>query len=395
MKKKGIYITEGNKGVPTLESSKQLSQWLRSSGYDATYAEFDADHPGMMPLALPSVFEFFNHKRHNAQRLTEKDMKAYLMVYFLEHGHNIYFAVSKDGYTFTDLNGGNPVMKGDTLALQKGIRDPHLYRGPDNAFYMCLTDLHIYAKQEGLRETEWERDGKEYGWGNNRAIVLMKSYDLINWKRTNIRLDHSFSGLDEIGCVWAPATIYDEESGRLMLSYTMRFGDGQNDLYYSYVNDDYDMLLTRPEHLFEYITPKTCIDSDITRIGNKYHLFYVVNDGGENGAKHAVSDRANGGYNYEPQWCDTESPLPVEAPTLWKRIGEDRWVLMYDVFSANPNNMGFSETTDFEHFTSLGRFNEKDMKTTNFSSPKHGAVVQITAKELKRLMKYWGLKKIK
>ena len=31
------------------------------------------------------------------RQLTEKDMAGYLMVYFLEHGHNVYFAVSRDG----------------------------------------------------------------------------------------------------------------------------------------------------------------------------------------------------------------------------------------------------------------------------------------------------------
>jgi hypothetical protein len=33
------------------------------------------------------------------------------------------------------------------------------------------------------------------------------------------------------------------------------------------------------------------------------------------------------------------------------------------------------------------------MKTTNFSSPKHGAVMSLTAAEAKRLADHWGLKK--
>ncbi len=143
---------------------------------------------------------------------------------------------------------------------------------------MSLTDLHIYAKQEGLRDTEWEREG--FGWGNNRALVLLKSHDLIHWKR------------------------------------------------------------------------------------------------------------ANGGYDYEPLWCDPEEGA-CEAPTLWKRKGEDKYVLMYDVFSARPNNMGFSETSDFVNYENLGHFNHGKMKTVNFTSPKHGAVVMITKKELKRLMRHW------
>ena len=318
----------------------------------------------------------------------EKDMAAYLMVYFLEHGHNVYFAVSRDGRTFTDVNNGQPVMTGDTLALQKGIRDPHLYRAPDGSFYMALTDLHIYAKQEGLRDTQWEREG--YGWGNNRALVLLKSDDLINWKRTNLRVDQAFPELADIGCAWAPATIYDEEAHQLMLTFTMRFGDGTNNIYAAYVNPDYDRLLTFPQPLIHHPQGRPCIDSDITRVGNKYHLYYVAHEQ-EGGVKHAVSDHASWGYTYEPQWCDPEKTA-CEAPTLWKMIGKDEWMLMYDVFSARPNNMGFSSTTDFEHYTDLGHFNAKDMKATNFSSPKHGAVIQITEKELQRLQKRWKFK---
>lgn len=39
-------------------------------------------------------------------------------------------------------------------------------------FYRALTDLHIYRQKAGYRTTEWERDGKQYGWGNNRGIVF-------------------------------------------------------------------------------------------------------------------------------------------------------------------------------------------------------------------------------
>ncbi len=117
----------------------------------------------------------------------EGDMKAYLLVYFKDCDHSLHMALSADGYSFTDINNGNPVINGDSIAVQKGIRDPHIMRGPDNAFYLSMTDLHIYAKQEGLRETKWERPENEYGWGNNKGFVLMKSLDLmvllINKKR--------------------------------------------------------------------------------------------------------------------------------------------------------------------------------------------------------------------
>lgn len=330
----------------------------------------------------------FSHFRYKNAIPQEKDMSAYLMVFHKDETHGLHMAISRDGYTFTALNDGNPVIAGDTIALQKGIRDPHVFRGPDGAFYLAMTDLHIYAQREGFRSTEWERDGNEYGWGNNRGLVLMKSWDLIHWKRANIRFDLLSAGLSEIGCVWAPEVAYDDRKGKLMIYFTMRYKKEANKLYYVYVNDDFDTIESMPQILFEYPDEKvSAIDGDITKVGDKYRLFYVSHDG-EAGIKQAVSNRINGDYEYDARWYDWE-PKACEAPNVWKRIGEDKWVLMYDVYGINPHNFGFVETSDFVNFTDLGRFNEGRMKTTNFSSPKHGAVIHLTGKEADKLEEYW------
>lgn len=320
---------------------------------------------------------------------TEKQMGAYLMTYFKDATHSLYMAVSYDGYSFKDVNNGNPVLSGDTLAEQRGIRDPHICRGHDGAFYVTMTDLHIYAQKEGFRDTEWERDGRAYGWGNNRSLVLMRSEDLIHWTHHVVRIDKLFPQWAGLGCAWAPETIYDEKSGKYMIYFTMRMGNGVNKVYYSYANDDFTSLETEPELLFEYPGGKSYIDADITKVGDQYHMFYVAHDGTP-GIKQAVSDRINGGYQYIPDWVDPEDKA-CEAPNVWKRIGEDKWVLMYDCYGINPHNFGFMETSDFKSFTSLGRFNEEGgkMKAVNFSIPKHGAVIWLTKKEAARLEKYW------
>lgn len=345
-------------------------------------------------LILLSVFFGFQQcaqKPKDAEKRyvpTEKDMSAYLMVFHTDETHSLHMAISWDGYTFTALNDAKPVIKGDTIAMQKGIRDPHIFRGPDGAFYLAMTDLHIYAQREGYRETEWERKGEDYGWGNNRGLVLMKSYDLINWSRANVRFDTLSEEMSEVGCVWAPEVTYDHNKGKLMIYYTMRYGNGQNKLYYVYVNDDFNKLESMPEILFEYpVEGRSAIDGDITYHKGKYHLFYVAHDGTP-GIKHAISDSTSCGYEYMPEWCDFEDGA-CEAPNVWKRIGEDKWVLMYDIYSINPHNFGFIETTDFKTFKNLGRFNEGVMKTTNFASPKHGAVIHLTKDEAKRLEEFW------
>lgn len=106
---------------------------------------------------------------------------------------NLYMALNKDGYSFTDVNNAKPIIAGDTIAEQKGIRDPYIfYRGPDGMFYLALTNLHIYGDKAGYRTTQWERDGKQYGWGNNRGLVLMKSADLVHWSHLVLRLTRHF-----------------------------------------------------------------------------------------------------------------------------------------------------------------------------------------------------------
>ena len=65
------------------------------------------------------------------RKLTEKDMGAYLFTYFNDPTHSLFMAISYDGYTFTAVNNGEPIISGDSIADQRGIRDPHIYRAPN------------------------------------------------------------------------------------------------------------------------------------------------------------------------------------------------------------------------------------------------------------------------
>ena len=330
----------------------------------------------------------FRQFRYDSHRPDESKMAAYLMVYHKDEDHGLHFAISKDGREFKALNNDKPVIAGDTIATQKGIRDPHIYRGPDGAFYMVMTDLHVYGKRDGKRDSEWERPREIYGWGNNKGIVMMKSWDLINWTHHTVHFDKLFSGWEEIGCAWAPETIYDSQSGRYMIYLTMRHKDEPAKLYYVYANEAFDSIVTEPVVLFRYPDEKiAAIDGDITRVGDTYHLMYVSHDG-EAGIKHATSDNLTGPWHYEARWVD-DAPVGCEAPHVYKLIGEDKWVLMYDIYRMKPMTFGFVQTSDFESYTPLGIFNGEKMRALNFASPKHGAVVQISAEEAAALERRW------
>lgn len=327
----------------------------------------------------------------------EKD-EAYIMVYHKDTDHGLHISYSWDGYQWTALNNDKAVIDGDTIAMQHGIRDPHIMRGPDGAYYMAMTDLHIYGKQAGKRTTQWERDGKKYGWGNNRGLVLMKSLDLIHWTHTNIDFTkfppQNDINWSEVGCVWAPETVYDEENGKLMIHFTTREsadeGAKENTIYWAYVNNDFNELISQPKLLLESPGRKiSFIDSDIIKVKDTYHLFYVSQ---ENPAtpKHATSQNLTGPYILDDYYKDGERK-GHEAPNCWKRLNSDTYVIMFDNYRIHPMNFGFVETKDFFTYTPIGYFDGDGSKMirTNFSEQKHGAVTYVSKKTLENLIKYW------
>ena len=332
----------------------------------------------------PTGIEIVSKITKPKKKFNEKDLSGYLLVYFKDQNQSAYLAASADGYTFTDINGGQPIFIGSDLAEQKGVRDPHITRGPDGAFYLAMTDLHIFGKRAGYRETDWERPVEKYGWGNNRALVLMKSYDLIHWTHSDFRVDTAFPELGDIDCSWAPETIYDAAKKKMMVYFTIRYNNKNAGIYYAYANDDFTKLETVPQRINDI----GGIDADITKVGDKYHMFFV----GDAKVWHAVSDKINADYKANKEQRIDPEKVSTEAPNVFKRLGTDTYVLMYDVYGARPSNMGFSETTDFVNFKDIKHFNEGVMKTTNFTSPKHGAVTYLTKDELKAIAEHWNVK---
>ena len=349
---------------------------------------------------------------------TEADMGAYIMVYHKDQDHSLHMALSYDSYNWTALNDDKPIICGDTIAMQHGIRDPHIFRGPDGGFYLAMTDLHLFSskkfaemsrfsKLSEYRETEWERPGENYGWGNNHGLVLMKSFDLIHWTRTNLDFsklscptgitDHHGNPIpwSEVGCTWAPETVYDYEAGHLLVHFTTRMKNGTEMIFYVYLNDDFTQMLSEPKLLFEAPHDKngvpayTVIDSDICKVGDTYHLFYVSHEKTAT-IKHATSKNITGPYIIDDKYNDGID-VAHEAPNCWKRIGKDEWVVMFDCYAVKPHNFGFVETKDFQTFNTLGFFDDENvpMKRSNFTEQKHGAVAPLTVKEAKALEKYW------
>ena len=194
---------------------------------------------------------------------TEKYV-SYLFTYFTGNSpeqEQICYALSDDGYNYTPLNGGMPVIKSDSIALTGCVRDPHILRGEDGkTFYMVVTDMK-----------------SDLGWSSNRGMVLLKSTDLINWQHSTVNFPTKYTKKwRNVIRVWAPETIYDKEKGKYMVFYSLRTSDNRSfdRIYYSYVNDDFTDLEGEPIYMFD--NGAATIDGDIVfnDADGLYHLFY-------------------------------------------------------------------------------------------------------------------------
>lgn len=292
------------------------------------------------------------------------DRGGYLLVYSRGNepeNERISFALSRDGYDFSPLNGGEPIV-GHKLGTGCA-RDPHITRGRDGKFYMVATDMR-----------------SELGWTSNHAIVTWSSTDLVNWENeTIIDLRNYVAGTNR---AWAPQAIWDREKQMYMVYYSSsQWIDEQAGtstgtcLWYAYTKD-FTKFETKPEILFQTKSGADCIDGDIVRKDGKFYLYYK--DQGIDDICYAVSDRLNGGYVAPDKNVVNVRHQGVEGSFVYRLIGTDTYLMLMD--SYKDGCFYLQQTEDLVNF--------KRVKQSDYDfgfSPRHGAVLAITDAEYERL----------
>jgi len=300
----------------------------------------------------------------------EKDFVGYLFVYFTggsKEQEQIHFAISKDGYRYFALNGNRPVIPSEKISQTGGVRDPHILRAEDGkTFYMVVTDM-VCAN----------------GWDSNRAMVLLQSDNLVDWTHSIVNIQERYEGHEDLMRVWAPQTIYDPEAGKYMVYWSMKHGEnGADIIYYAYANEDFTDLETDPVQLFYPANGKACIDGDIIYKDGVYHLFYKTEGEGK-GIKVAKSNSLTSGKWEEMSDYKQQTRNAVEGSCVFRLIGTDTYILMYDVY--HHKQYQFCRSEDLENFTAI------DDEIVMDFHPRHGTVMPITKAELQRLTARWGM----
>lgn len=299
----------------------------------------------------------------------------YLFAYFSDNttrGQQVCYAVSENGYDFSPLNGGLPVISADSISVSGGVRDPHLYRGEDGWIYMVLTDM------------DWAK-----GKRSNRGIVMMKSRNLMDWTHARVHFPTRYKDtvFADVNAVWAPQTIYDPETGKLLVYFSLhseKSGPFPKDaVYYTPANDSFDNLADTPTLLFDY--PFPTIDTDIVRDDKgTYHLFFNT-WGGKEGLQrrqYVFEDlHAPQTWRLIPGHMQPNG-LASEGSTAY-RLRDGTWILSYDCFRDGVYQ--FCKTDNLINLTLVA-----ETKTTGTFTPRHGSVISITGQEYRNLLHRYG-----
>src|SRR5690606_32311173 len=111
-----------------------------------------------------------------------------------------------------------------------------------------------------------------------------------------------------------------------------------------------------------------------------YYMFYKT-EGHGNGIKIATTNSLSSGKWKEHTGYKQQTKQAVEGSSIFKLIGQDKYILHYDVY--RDHSYQFTESTDLDTFRIIDKHISMDFK------PRHGSIIAITHSELENLIKKW------
>ncbi|KAH7230734.1 glycosyl hydrolase [Fusarium solani] len=305
--------------------------------------------------------------------------EGYAFSYFTGNslqGENIFFASSNgnNALDWKELNGGQPVLK-STLGT-KGLRDPFIIRSPEgDTFYLIATDLSIGSG------TSWGaavRQGSLY-------LEVWESHDLVNWSAQR----HVKVSPDNAGNTWAPEAFWDSEQQAYVVFWASSLyadddpkheGNSYHRMLYSLTRDF--VTFSKPEIWQD--TGDSRIDTTVIKSGNTLYRF-TKDEGAVTGCTDIIQEKSNSLLAPDDEWTTQASCIgakaglkAIEGPTAFRSNPGDAHGEKFYLFVDEYGGRGYIplETDDID------KPNWKVSSSYKLpTSPRHGTVIPITAKE--------------
>lgn len=288
----------------------------------------------------------------------QKNKSVYLFSYFKGNGEDgLHLAYSTDGFKWQALKNDSSFLT-PTAGKDKLMRDPCIIRGADGLFHMVWT-------------VSW----------NERTIGYASSKDLIHWSEQQAIpvMEHEPATLN----CWAPEIFYDAGTKQYMIYWATtipgRFpkGDSAGDnkynhrMYYVTTKDfkTYSKAAVLYDHGFNVI------DATIQKNGKQYVMFLKdeTRYPPQKNLRISTSNSLTGGYNAPS--APITGKYWAEGPTVLK-LG-NQWIVYFDKYTEHK--YGAITSTDLANWT------EVSDKLEMPKGIRHGTVLPITEKELKKL----------
>lgn len=308
---------------------------------------------------------------------------GYLFVHFTsdqDNGEQIYFALSRDGLHWKDLNQGAPVLVSGIG--EKGARDPFLIRAPKELvdsgathgqkYYLIATDLRI-AAGKGWQAAQYE---------GSRDILVWESENLIDW---NGPAAHTI-GVEGAGCVWAPEAVYDEEREAVLVFWaSMVKLPGDNEpkqrIYASYTKD----FKTFTEPFLFLQKENHVIDSTILKDAEGYYR-YTKDETTKN--IYVDFSKTLNPEDFKEVKSETLAGLfGVEGPEIFPFNDRKEWCLIVDRFAENKGYLPLTTKNLADGGFRILEDEEFDMGQTK---KRHGGILNITEEEYQALETRYG-----
>lgn len=308
---------------------------------------------------------------------------AYLFVHFREKdtpdGEQVYFGLSRDGFTWEAVNGGRPVLwayYGD-----KGVRDFTIIKcGATGRYCILATDLSLSYGMRNQYRHSWEEIGRH----GSKCLSLWESSDLVSWSEQRlVRL-----GDEDFGCLWAPDVIFDRERGDYVLHWSSSHrsnGFQRKAIYFSRTADF--QTFSAPELLYRK-EDSSVIDSAMYEEDGKYFLF-VKSEGNPHRIILLEAEHVTGPFSRVRAFDKSMEQIEAgqyEAPTA-VRLDDGRWCLFLDYYGAPGDGQGY--VPFLADSLAGGKFVRADKEFHFPYGYKHGTLGKISQEEYERIRGFY------
>jgi beta-xylosidase len=310
--------------------------------------------------------------------------EGYAFAYFTNNslaGEKIYLAASEgnNALSWMELNNKQPILT--STQGTKGLRDPFVIRSPEgDVFYLLATDLSI---------------GSGTSWGDavtkgSLYLEIWESNDLKTWSQQR----HVQVSPPTAGNTWAPEAYYDTTLGAYVVFWASSLYE-ESDVNHTGATY-HRMLYVTTRDFVTFSEPVVWQDAGMSRIdstvlqeGDTFYRFTKDEGASGTGCADIIQERSNSLRATLDSWTQVAACIgknagtsSVEGPT---------------VFKANPNDVNGEKFYLFvDEYSGRGYIPLETADIANPSwkvsasyklptSPRHGTVIPVTAKELAAL----------